>query len=99
MNDAYVSPVTELLRTLKSAYGGFLEPKDVADVFDVSLESLRSTIRRSKEPNVVYLRRHKLRFGRRVRFPAQAVAEALLLDAVEIESRLKKSNEGVAENG
>ncbi|NNE34847.1 MAG: hypothetical protein HKN13_06405 [Rhodothermales bacterium] len=70
----------------------------VAEVLDVSPESLGNTLRRSHEPNVVYLKHNKLRFGRRVRYSAIAVAEALVLDHAELSRRLEDLDEGGAAN-
>lgn len=94
MSSVVVSAVSELQQLLTAEYGPFLQHHQVAEVLSVSPESLSNTMRRSREPNVVYLRLKKLRFGRRVRYSAIAVAEALALDHSEIKRRLQASDEG-----
>ena len=93
-----VNPVNEIQQVLAAEYGPFLRHCQVAEVLDVSPESLSNTMRRSREPNVVYLRLRKLRFGRRVRYSAITVAEALVLDSHELERRMKESDEGGPDN-
>ena len=89
---AIVSPVDEVRQVLTEQYGPLLRHDQVAKVLDVSPESLGNTMRRSREPNVVYLKLKKLRFGRRVRYSATAVAEALVLDHIELKRRLSISD-------
>lgn len=91
--------VEELQQTLTTKYGPLLRHNQVAEVLDVSPESLGNTMRRSREPNVMYLKLKKLRFGRRVRYSAISVAEALLLEPGEIEQRLEAISEGGPGNG
>lgn len=76
---------------LTSQYGAFLRKSDLAKVLSTSPESLQNTLREGREPNVVYLRENKLRFGRRVFFAARTVAEALILDQKEIQRILDGS--------
>lgn len=93
--DAIGSPVDEVRRALMEQYGPLLRHDQVAEVLDVSPESLGNTMRRSREPNVVYLKLQKLRFGRRVRYSAKAVAEALVLDHDELSQRMSIADGGV----
>lgn len=89
-----VTPVEEIGHALTEQYGPLLRHDQVAKVLDVSPESLGNTMRRSREPNVMYLKRKKLRFGRRVRYSAIAVAEALVLDHDELKRRMSVSDIG-----
>jgi hypothetical protein len=89
METAIAKPLDEVQRMLTEQYGPLMRHDQVAEVLDVSPESLGNTMRRSHEPNVVYLKRNKLRFGRRVRYSAIAVAEALVLDHAELARRLE----------
>ena len=98
METAIASPLDEVQKMLTEQYGPLLRHDQVAEVLDVSPESLGNTLRRSLEPNVLYLRRNKLRFGRRVRYSAVAVAEALVLDHAELTRRLNDFVEGGAAN-
>ncbi len=91
MLSATISPVDEISHALTEQYGPLLRHNQVAEVLDVSPESLGNTMRRSREPNVVYLKCKKLRFGRRVRYSAVAVAEALVLDHGELHRRLAEA--------
>jgi len=97
METANGSPLDEVQKLLTEQYGPLMRHQ-VAEVLDVSPESLGNTMRRSHEPNVVYLRRNKLRFGRRVRYSAIAVAEALVLDHAELARRLDGFVEGGTAN-
>lgn len=89
---AVLSTVDEVRHALTERYGPLLRHDQVAEVLDVSPESLGNTMRRSREPNVVYLKLKKLRFGRRVRYSAIAVAEALVLDHGELNRRMSISD-------
>lgn len=89
METAMGKPLDEVQKLLTEQYGPLMRHDQVAEFLDVSPESLGNTMRRSHEPNVVYLRRNKLRFGRRVRYSAIAVAEALVLDHAELKRRLE----------
>lgn len=80
--------VEALQQVLIARYGPLLRHDQVAEVLDVSPKSLSNTLRRSREPNVRYLYSKKLRFGRRVRYQATSVAEALTLGVEELEARL-----------
>lgn len=83
-----IDSVEALQEALAAKYGPLLRHDQVAEVLDVSSESLSNTLRRSREPNVLYLKLKKLRFGRRVRYQAISVAEALALGPEELEERL-----------
>ena len=84
-----IGPVEELQQMLVARYGPLLRHDQVAEVLDVSPESLRNTLRLSEEPNVLYLNLKKLRFGRRVRYSAVSIAEALILNPGELEQKLR----------
>lgn len=94
MLSATVTPVEEIGHALTEQYGPLLRHDQVAKVLDVSPESLGNTLRRSREPNVMYLKRKKLRFGRRVRYSAITVAEALVLDHDELKRRMSVADRG-----
>ncbi|MEX0706504.1 MAG: hypothetical protein WD078_00965 [Woeseia sp.] len=94
MLSATVTPVEEIGHALTERYGPLLRHDQVAKVLDVSPESLGNTLRRSREPNVMYLKKKKLRFGRRVRYSAIAVAEALVLDHDELTRRMSVADRG-----
>lgn len=98
MSKAVVDSVYVVQQELTTTYGPFLRHRHVAEVLDVSPESLRNTLRRSRQPNVVYLGLNKLRFGRRIRYSAKCVAEALVLDGRELERRMKELDQGGSEN-
>tara|TARA_R110002049_G_scaffold20717_6_gene75925 strand:- start:6410 stop:6724 length:315 start_codon:yes stop_codon:yes gene_type:complete len=98
METAIANPLDEVQKMLTEHYGPLMRHDQVAEVLDVSPESLGNTMRRSHEPNVVYLKRNKLRFGRRVRYSAITVAEALVLDHAELARRLEGFVEGGAAN-
>lgn len=98
MESAIANPLDEVQKMLTEQYGPLMRHDQVAEVLDVSPESLGNTLRRSLEPNVLYLRRNKLRFGRRVRYSAIAVAEALVLDHAELTRRLNSFADGGAAN-
>ena len=98
METAIANPLGEVQKMLTEQYGALMRHDQVAEVLDVSPESLGNTMRRSHEPNVVYLKRNKLRFGRRVRYSAIAVAEALVLDHAELTRRLEVFIEAGAAN-
>lgn len=80
--------VEVLQQVLTAKYKLLLRHNQVAEVLGVSPKSLSNTLRRSQDPNVRYLTLKKLRFGRRVRYQAISVAEALALDSEELQRRL-----------
>lgn len=90
--------VEDLQQMLIGRYGPLLRHEQVAEVLDVSPGSLGNTLRLSQEPNVVYLKLKKLRFGRRVRYSAVSVAEALALNPGELEQRLTVLAGGSGDN-
>ena len=94
MNSETSKSLQAMNRALIEAYGPLLRRDDVADALSTSPESLGNTMRRGREPNVLYLRHNKLRFGRRVFYSALTVAEALVLDAAELTRRLNENREG-----
>jgi len=98
MFNAVDNSVYAVQQELTAQYGPFLRHRHVAEVLDVSPESLRNTLRRSRQANVVYLGLNKLRFGRRIRYTAKCVAEALVLDGHELERRMKESDAGGSDN-
>lgn len=85
-------------KCLIEKYGLLMRLRNVADEMGVSQESLRSTMRRAATLGVQYLKRHKLRFGRRIRYPARAVAESLVLDNEELHELMRELDEGGLEN-
>ena len=88
------SELSQVEKALTAEYGLYLRHGQVAELLDISPESLRNTMRRCDAPNVVYLCQHKLQFGRRIRYFAGAVAEALVLNGRELERRLQQSKKG-----
>lgn len=74
----------QTIETLVAIYGAFLRIVDLATVLKTSPESLQNTLRTSREPNIIYLRANKCRFGRRTYFPAAAVAAAMILDPEDL---------------
>ena len=50
-----IDSIEALHEALTAKYGHLLRPDQVAEVLDVSTESLSNTLRRSREPNVLYL--------------------------------------------
>lgn len=98
MQGAIPNRIDEVQKMLTAQYGPLMRHDQVAEVLDVSPESLGNTMRRSLEPNVVYLKLNKLRFGRRVRYSAIAVAEALVLDHEELARRLESVGQGGTAN-
>ncbi|HET6628893.1 MAG TPA: hypothetical protein VFG91_03870 [Woeseiaceae bacterium] len=91
--------VEVLQQVLTVKYGPLLRHDQVADVLSVSPKSLHNTLRRSQAPNVLYLNLKKLRFGRRVRYQAISVAEALTLDPEELKRRLAAWRNGGSDSG
>ena len=79
---------------LQAVYGLYMRHRQLAEVMDISAKSLSNTMRRSQEPNIVYLRRNTVRLGRRIRYPVLCVAEALVLDDEELARRLKECEKG-----
>ena len=71
-------------QTLVATYGAFLRISDLAKVLKTSPESFQNTMSSSREANVLYLRANRRRFGRRVYFPAAAVAAAMTLDPEDL---------------
>ncbi len=63
---------------LVKQFGPLMTTADVADMFRISCESLCNTLRLSSDPRVQLLRENRVRLGRRVRFPTEAVAIAIL---------------------
>ncbi len=99
MGKIATNSVEVLQQVLTARYGPLLRHDQVAEVLDVSPKSLGNTLRRSQDPNVQYLHSKKLRFGRRVRYQALSVAEALALDPEELEDRLATVRNGRTGNG
>lgn len=79
---------------LQAVYGLYMRHRQLAELMGISAKSLSNTMRRSKEPNIVYLRRNTVRLGRRIRYPVLCVAEALVLDDEELARRLQAREEG-----
>lgn len=94
-----MNSVEILQQVLTARYGPLLRHDQVAEVLDVSPKSLSNTLRRSQEPNVLYLNSTKLHFGRRVRYQAVSVAEALALHSEELQRRLTALRDGGSGNG
>jgi hypothetical protein len=67
-----------LLKRLDADYGPLMAVGDIAEMFRISRESFGNTLRTSPDPRIQFLRRSKIRLGRRVRFPTDAVVSALL---------------------
>ena len=83
---------------LQAVYGLYMRHRQLAELMGISAKSLSNTMRRSKEPNIVYLRRNTVRLGRRIRYPVLCVAEALVLDGEELARRLKECEAGGSAN-
>lgn len=94
-----MNSVEALQQALTARYGPLLRHEHVAELLDVSPKSLSNTLRRSREPNVRYLNLKRLRFGRRVRYQASSVAEALALAPYELEQKLAELRNGGSVNG
>ena len=75
---------------LQAVYGLYMRHRQLAELMGISAKSLSNTMRRSQEPNILYLRRNTVRLGRRIRYPVLCVAEALVLDDEELARRLKE---------
>lgn len=99
MEKIATNSVEALERVLTARYGPLLRHDQVAELLDVSPKSLSNTLRRSQEPNVRYLHSKKLRFGRRVRYQAMSVAEALALDPEELQRKLTALRSGGSGSG
>lgn len=84
--------------TLQAVYGLYMRHRQLAELMGISPKSLSNTMRRSQEPNIVYLRRNTVRLGRRIRYPVLCVAEALVLDDEELSRRLKECDAGGSVN-
>jgi len=69
MNIETSKSLEAMYRALIEAYGPLLRRDDVADALSTSPESLGNTMRRGREPNGLYMRRNKLRFGYPSIFP------------------------------
>ena len=83
---------------LQAVYGLYMRHRQLAELMGISAKSLGNTMRRSQEPNIVYLRRNKVRLGRRIRYPVRCVAEALVLENEELARRLKECDAGGSAN-
>jgi len=94
-----VSQLNKERATLQAVYGLYMRHRQLAKVMDISPKSLSNTMRRSQEPNIVYLRRNTVRLGRRIRYPVLCVAEALVLDDAELVRRLEALEEGGSADG
>lgn len=79
---------------LQAMYGLYMRHRQLAELMGISAKSLSNTMRRSQEPNIVYLRRNTVRLGRRIRYPVHCVAEALVLNDEELARRLQAREEG-----
>ena len=89
-----VSQLNRERDALQTVYGLYMRHRQLAEVMNISSKSLSNTMRRSQEPNIVYLRRNTVRLGRRIRYPVLCVAEALVLDDDELARRLKEGDAG-----
>ncbi|MDA0822839.1 MAG: hypothetical protein O3C28_10480 [Proteobacteria bacterium] len=89
-----VSQLNRERDALQTVYGLYMRHRQLAEVMNISSKSLSNTMRRSQEPNIVYLRRNTVRLGRRIRYPVLCVAEALVLDNDELARRLKDCDAG-----
>lgn len=89
-----VSQLDKERAALQAVYGLYMRHRQLAKVMDISPKSLSNTMRRSQEPNIVYLRRNTVRLGRRIRYPVLCVAEALVLDDAELVRRLEALEDG-----
>jgi len=89
-----VSQLNKERDALHAVYGLYMRHRQLAEVMDISPKSLSNTMRRSQEPNILYLRRNTVRLGRRIRYPVICVAAALVLDDDELARRLKECDAG-----
>ncbi|HNP66214.1 MAG TPA: hypothetical protein PKH39_19970 [Woeseiaceae bacterium] len=89
-----VSQLNRERDALQTVYGLYMRHRQLAEVMNISTKSLSNTMRRSQEPNIVYLRRNTVRLGRRIRYPVLCVAEALVLDDDELARRVKDCDVG-----
>ena len=89
-----VSQLSRERDALQAVYGLYMRHRQLAEVMNISSKSLSNTMRRSQQPNIVYLRRNTVRLGRRIRYPVICVAEALVLDDDELARRLKECDAG-----
>jgi hypothetical protein len=89
-----VSQLNRERDALQAVYGLYMQNRQLAEVMNISSKSLSNTMRRSQEPNVVYLRCNTVRLGRRIRYPVLCVAEALVLDDDELVRRVKEGDAG-----
>ena len=89
-----VSQLNRERDALQTVYGLYMRHRQLAEVMNISSKSLSNTMRRSQEPNIVYLRRNTVRLGRRIRYPVLCVAEALVLDDDELARRVKDCDAG-----
>lgn len=94
MSQEKVSQLSRERDALQAVYGLYMRHRQLAEVMNISSKSLSNTMRRSQEPNIVYLRRNTVRLGRRIRYPVLCVAEALVLDDDELARRLKEVDAG-----
>ena len=94
MHEETVLEVKEVKEGLIALYGPYLRRQDIAEIYDTSTSSLGNTMRRSDKPSVVFLRRSRIRLGRRSRYPAENVAMAIVLDDDELEQLMQEKNEG-----
>jgi len=83
---------------LQAVYGLYMRHRQLAELMGISAKSLSNTMRRSQEPNIVYLRRNTVRLGRRIRYPVHCVADALVLDDKELSRRLNDTDAGGSAN-
>ncbi|ANO49985.1 hypothetical protein BA177_01000 [Woeseia oceani] len=89
-----VSQLDKERDALQAVYGLYMRHRQLAELMGISAKSLSNTMRRSQEPNIVYLRRNTVRLGRRIRYPVHCVAEALVLNDEELARRLQAREEG-----
>lgn len=94
MSQDNVSQLNKERGALQAVYGLYMRHRQLAELMGISAKSLSNTMRRSKEPNIVYLRHNIVRLGRRIRYPVHCVAEALVLDNDELDRRLQAFEEG-----
>lgn len=98
MNEETVLGVNEVKEDLVATYGPYLTRQNLAEIWETSPESLGNTMLRSKEPGVIFLRRSKIRFGRRLRYPAESVAKAMVLDDDELKRLIGDAKKGSVAN-
>lgn len=98
MSKSNVSRLHTERDALQAVYGLYMRHRHLAELMGISAKSLSNTMRRSKEPNIVYLQRNTVRLGRRIRYPVLCVAEALVLDGEELARRLKECEAGGSAN-